>query len=248
MTSAERNNKRSRGLLPVCARELKGYFTSPMGYVVIVVFLSTSALLFFSTFFLAGQAQLQGYFDLLPLFLGVFIPAVSMGTIAEERRRGTLETLLTMPVTVGDVVLGKFLAVFLFALVMLAPTVLYAVSISTVGNLDWGAAAGGYVGAVLLAAFLAGIGIFASSVSANQIVAVVVAVLISLFLGVLQSFLALVPSEAAEWFLYAGIGFHFDRFAQGVIDTRSVLYFVSGAAVFLLISVRVLTAERSATT
>jgi ABC-2 type transport system permease protein len=232
--------------MPVFARELKSYFTSPIGYVVIVVFLVATGLLFFSTFFLQGQAELRRLFELLPISLAIFIPAISMGTIAEEKRRGTFETLITMPVQLTDVVLTKFLGILAFALIMIAPTVLYAFSIAGIGNLDGGAVAGGYLGVLLLAAFYGAIGLFASSVTENQIVAVVVAALICLFLGLLQQFLVLIPTEIADPFLYISTGYHFDRFAKGVIDTRSVLYFLSGAVLFLMLARRVLAKERSA--
>jgi ABC-2 type transport system permease protein len=225
---------------------LKGYFSSPIGYVVIVIFLVSAALLFFSTFFLSRVAEMRRFFDLLPISLGLFIPAIAMGSIAEEKRRGTFETLITMPLRLADVVLAKYLTVLSFTLVMLLPTVLYAASIAAIGNLDWGAVLGGYIGVLFLAAFYSAVGIFASSLTENQIVALIIAVLICVALGLLQSFLGLFPSETANTFMYLSSGVHFDRFAKGVLDTRSMIYFLSGAALFLLLAHRVLYKERSA--
>jgi ABC-2 type transport system permease protein len=230
----------------VYKRDLRAYFSSPIGYVVIVVFLIASALLFFSTFFLSQQADMRRFFDILPISLGLFIPAISMGAIAEEKRRGTFETLITMPVRLADVVIGKYLTVITFTLLMILPTVLYGAAISAIGNLDWGAVIGGYIGVLFLAAFYGAIGIFASSLTENQIVALIIAVIICVGLGLLESFLGLFPSETADTFMYLSTGFHFDRFAKGVLDTRSMIYFLSGAALFLLLAHRVLYKERSA--
>jgi ABC-2 type transport system permease protein len=244
-SSAEPSTYRRR-YAPIYLRELKSYFTNPIGYVVLVVFLVPTAILFFSTLFLAGVAEMRRFFELLPISLGVFLPAISMGTIAEERRRGTFETLVTMPVRLSDIVLVKFAGVLTFTVIMLAPTVLYAVSLASIGNLDVGPIIGGYLGAILLAGFYAAIGVFASSLTENQIVAVIVGVLICLFLALIQQFLILIPSEIADPFLYISSGYHFDRFAQGVLDTRSILYFLSGMALFLLVGWRVLVRERGA--
>jgi ABC-2 type transport system permease protein len=169
-----------------------------------------------------------------------------MGAIAEEKRRGTFETLITMPVRLADVVIGKYLTVITFTLLMILPTVLYGAAISAIGNLDWGAVIGGYIGVLFLAAFYGAIGIFASSLTENQIVALIIAVIICVGLGLLESFLGLFPSETADTFMYLSTGFHFDRFAKGVLDTRSMIYFLSGAALFLLLAHRVLYKERSA--
>lgn len=242
--AAQASSRRRLG--PIYVRELKSYFTNPIGYVVLVVFLVPTAILFFSTIFLAGQAELRRFFELLPITLGIFVPAIAMGTIAEEKRRGTFETLVTMPVRLGDVIVAKFAGVLTFTVIMLAPTVLYAFSIGSVGELDPGPVIGGYVGAILLAACYAAIGLFASSITENQIVAVIVGVLICIFLAVIQQFLVLIPGEIADAFLYISSGYHFDRFAKGVIDTRSILYFLSGTAIFLLIAWRVLVRERGA--
>jgi len=231
---------------PVFKRDLNGFFSGPIGYVVIVIFLAASALLFFSSFFLSGTADMRRFFDLLPISLGLFIPAISMGSIAEEKRRGTFETLITMPVRLADVVVGKYLTVVVFTLLMILPTVLYGASISAIGNLDWGAVIGGYIGVVFLVALYAAIGIFSSSLTENQIVALIIAVLICVSLGLLESFLNLFPSETADTFMYLSSGSHFNNFAKGVVDTRSIVYFLSGAALFLLLAHRVLYKERSA--
>jgi ABC-2 type transport system permease protein len=231
---------------PIFKRDLKGYFSSPAGYVVIVIFLVASALVFFSTFFINKQAEMRRFFELLPLTLGLFIPAIAMGSIAEEKRRGTFETLITMPVRLADVVISKYLTVIVFTLLMILPTVVYGFSISAIGNLDWGAVIGGYIGAVFLIAFYAAIGIFSSSLTENQISALIIAVLISVAFGLLDSFLGLFPSETADTFMFISTGFHFDRFAKGVLDTRSIVYFLSGAVLFLMLAFRVLYKERSA--
>ena len=167
-----------RRYAPIYFRELKSYFTNPIGYVVLVVFLVPTAILFFSTLFLAGTADLRRFFELLPISLGVLVPAISMGTLAEEKRRGTFETLVTMPVRLSDIIIVKFAGVLTFTVIMLAPTVLYAFSLGSIGNVDIGPVIGGYAGAILLAGFYAAIGVFASAVTENQIGALGVGVLI----------------------------------------------------------------------
>ena len=143
-------------------KEFKSYFVSPIAYIVISVFLLVTGWFFFSTFFLINQAHLRTFFNLLPFVFSFIVPAVTMRLFAEELNIGSYETLLTMPVTFTDVIVGKFLAAVAFVAAMLLPTLIYAVTIALLGRMDWGPVMGGYLGALLLGASFSAIGLFAS--------------------------------------------------------------------------------------
>ena len=124
-------------------KELKSYFVSPIAYIVISVFLLVTGWFFFSTFFLINQANLRNFFNLLPFVFSFIVPAVTMRLFAEELNIGSYETLLTMPVTFADVIMGKFMAAVVFVAAMLVPTLVYAVTIALLGRVDWGPVLGG---------------------------------------------------------------------------------------------------------
>ena len=211
----------------IMKKELKSYFVSPVAYIVITFFLLVSGVLFFSTFFLYGRAELRGFFQILPLTLAIVMPAVTMRLLSEEKNSGSFEMLLTLPVSVADIVAGKILAASVFAMVMLAPTLFYAVSVMLVGSPDIGPVIGGYVGAVLLAAAYSAIGVFASSLTKNQIVAFIIAFAICFFLWVLDVFLPLLPVGVVDLFEYISVNSHFASISKGVIDSRDLIYFGS---------------------
>jgi len=209
-------------------KEFKSYFISPIAYIVISIFLIVVGWLFFSTFFLNRQANLKGFFSILPVALAFIIPAVSMRLFSEEINVGSYEILLTMPVTFRDIIIGKFLAAWAFVGVMLAPTAIYAVTVSFVGKLDWGPVLGGYTGALLLGASYCAIGILASSTTRNQVIAFIVAMSICVFFTLLIDFLIFfLPNSFVGFFQYMSASFHFQNISKGVIDSRDVLYFLS---------------------
>ena len=154
----------------IMKRELKSYFTSPVAYIVTCAFLIVSGFMLFSFFFLANRAELREFFVNLPWLFAIFIPALTMRLFSEERGRGTIETLMTLPVTCTDVVIGKFLAAFVSSIIMLVPTFIYAITASIFGDVDFGPLFCGYLGAIFLGACFSAIGIFASSITKNQIV------------------------------------------------------------------------------
>ncbi len=130
----------------IAKKEFGGYFNSPIAYIVIAVFLLINGWLFFQQFFLAGQVSLRALFSLAPLLLIFFAPAITMRAISEERKSGTLELLVTLPVSSAQIVLGKFLASLGLLSVAILLTLPYAISVSFVGDLDWGPVIGGYLG------------------------------------------------------------------------------------------------------
>ncbi|NNG02356.1 MAG: ABC transporter permease subunit [Desulfobacteraceae bacterium] len=208
-------------------KELKDYFISPIAYIVISIFLVVTGWLFFKDFFLYNRADLRNFFDWLPLTFSFIIPAVTMRLFSEELNVGSYELLLTLPVTFRDVILGKFLAGVLFTATMLLPTLSYAVFVSFYGELDWGPVIGGYVGAILLASAYTAIGLFASSLTRNQIIAFIVGALICFSLTMVDKMLFFFPSGVLGVINYIGADYHFNNIAKGIIDSRDILYFLS---------------------
>lgn len=215
-------------------KELKSYFVSPIAYIVISVFLLIIGWLFFSTFFLDRQANMTRFFSILPVAFAFVVPAVTMRLFSEEINIGSYEILLTMPVTFRDIIVGKFLAAVGFIGIMLIPTLFYAVTITFLGKLDWGPVIGGYLGAILLGATFSSIGLLASSVTRNQVVAFIIGMAVCLALTLLIDFmLFFLPDFLVGIFQYLSANYHFQNIAKGVIDLRDILYFVSVSFVVL---------------
>lgn len=214
----------------VMRKELASYFISPIAYIVITLFLAVAGFIFFSTFFFNGVAEMRSFFELLPILFSIFIPALTMKLFAEERNSGSIEMLLTMPFTTAEVVAGKIAASTIFIAAMLTPTIIYPISIRFVGPLDLGPVLGGYIGALLLGMAFSAVGVFASSMTKNQIIAFIVAFAICMFLTLVDKFLVLIPSRIVGFVEYLGADFHFKSVARGVIDSRDIIYFVSVVA------------------
>jgi ABC-2 type transport system permease protein len=215
-------------------KEFRSYFVSPIAYIVISVFLIIIGWLFFSTFFLERQANLTRFFSLLPVTFSFVIPAVTMRLFSEEINVGSYELLLTLPVTFRDIILGKFLAAVAFVAIMLSPTLVYAVTTSFLGELDWGPVIGGYFGALLLGAAFSSIGLLASSVTRNQVIAFIIAMAVCFSMTLLMDFvLFFLPSWLVGVFQYLSANFHFQNIAKGVLDSRDILYFLAVTSVAL---------------
>jgi len=209
-------------------REFKTYFVSPIAYIVISIFLLIMGWLFFSTFFLMGQASMTRFFQLLPITFAFIVPAITMRLFSEEMNVGTYEILLTLPVTFRDIIMGKFLGAVAFLGVMLSPTLFYAIFISTMGDLDWGPVIGGYLGAMLLAAAFTAIGLLASTITRNQVVAFIIGMAICFSLTLLTDFLLyFLPDALVKTFQYFSANYHFQNIAKGVVDSRNIFYFLS---------------------
>ena len=213
--------------LHILSKELKDYFISPIAYIVISIFLVATGWFFFSTFFLFNQANLRSFFNLLPITFSFVIPAVTMRLFSEELNVGSYEILLTLPVTFRDVILGKFFAGVLFMAAALLPTLSYPIFVSFLGDLDWGPVIGGYVGALLLASAYTAIGLFASALTRNQIIAFIVATVICFTLTLIDRMLLFFPGAMLGIIGYISADFHFKNIAKGVIDSRDLLYFLS---------------------
>ena len=214
-------------VIHILNKELKDYFISPIAYIVISIFLLVTGWFFFTTFFLYNQADLRNFFSLLPITFSFVIPAITMNLFAEELNIGSYEILLTLPVTFTDIILGKFLAGVVFVSVALIPTLSYPIFIAFIGQLDWGPVVGGYIGAVFLAAAYTAVGLFASSLTRNQIIAFIVGMIICFFLTLIDKMLFFFPESILGMIGYLGADFHFKNVAKGNIDSRDIIYFLS---------------------
>ena len=209
-------------------KEYKAYFVSPIAYIVISVFLIIVGWLFFSTFFLDRQASLTRLFTLLPITFAFIIPAVTMRLFSEEINIGSYELLHTLPVSNQEIIIGKFLAAVAFVGVMMSPTIVYALSTAFLGELDWGPVIGGYLGAILLGAAFSAIGLMASSLTRNQVVAFIISMAICFSLTLMMDFvLFFLPNSIVGLFQYLSANFHFQNIAKGMVDSRDLLYFFS---------------------
>ncbi|MBD3166491.1 ABC transporter permease subunit [bacterium] len=208
-------------------KELKTYFGSPMAYIVLAVFLIITGWFFSLNLFKENMAHMRSLFDILPFLLVVFAPAVSMRLIAEERKSGTMELLVTMPVRDFEIVLGKWLAAFILYAVGLAATIVYVISIFSLGKPEFGPIFAGYIGLLLLGGTYMAIGVLGSSLSENQIIAFIVSFMISAIFAILVFSAMIMPPPLAELIQYLSTTYHFQSIARGVIDTRNVVYYLS---------------------
>jgi ABC-2 type transport system permease protein len=226
-------------------KEIKSYLSSLIGYIFMGVFLIIAGLFIWvfpniNNILFSNLASLQGLFN-TSMFLFLFlIPAITMRTFAEERRSGTLELLLTKPLTDLQLIAAKFLASLTLLVIALLPTLLYLISVynlgSPPGNVDMGSTWGSYLGLVFLGATFISIGIFASSITSNQIVAFVVAAPLCfiMYFGFEFIYGFEILGRMGFYVKTLGIAYHYNSISRGVIDTRDILYFVSVSLIFLI--------------
>ena len=232
-------------MLAILKKEISLFFASPIGYLVIGIFLLLNGLflwLFKGEFNILdnGFADLSSFFLLAPWILIFLIPAVTMRSFSDEKKQGTLELLLTKPISHLKIVLGKYLGAFLLILIALLPTLLYVYTINQLGNpegnLDVGSTLGSYFGLLFLVAAYTAIGVFASSITDNQIVAFIVAVFLCFFFYIgIEGIADFISSHFVE---QLGMNAHYKSMSRGVLDTRDIVYFLSVTLVFLLFAVR----------
>ncbi len=227
--------------ITIVKKELNSYFNSPLGYVVVSVFLVISGWLFIQTFFIIGQATLRSFFNLLPILFMFIIPAITMSSWAEEKRSGTVEVLMTFPVSAAKVVLAKFFSSFTFLLIMLILTLPIPMMVSNVGSPDKGIILAGYIGAILLGSAYIAIGLWVSSITKNQIISFLVAIAIIFVFYMIGNSLILdaMPSAVASVGKFLSFGTHFDSILRGVISLSDILYYVSVIVFFLFLNARV---------
>ncbi|MCX6246742.1 MAG: ABC transporter permease subunit [Bacteroidetes bacterium] len=215
----------------ITKRELRSFFDSLMAYVMIVLFLGFSGFftwIFGNDVFMVNQASLQSFFGIAFWTLFFFIPAVTMGLLADERKSGTLELLVTKPVSDWQIILGKFLAAFLLICITLALTLPYYFTVASIGKIDHGAVWMGYLGLLFMSACYISIGLFASSVTNNQIVAFLIALFAGIFFHLI---FGLASSGSGGWFSgilnFLSLSTHFESMSRGVIDSKDIFYFLS---------------------
>lgn len=243
-----------RKTLSLARRELAAYFFSPIAYIVGALFLAASSAIFFFGFswldihpiFRPGnEASLRPLFEAMAYIMVFAVPLLTMRLLSEEFHSGTIETLMTAPVTDGEVVLGKFIGVLGFYVTLLAGTVVFLVLMIVFGQPDPGVAAMGYLGMVLLGAAFASVGIFASALTRHQLLAAVVAIAILAVFALLMQ--AIVRYSGSPWnYMAARLNAmtYFRDFARGVFDSRGLVFYASATALFLFLSIKVLESRR----
>ncbi len=233
-------------MIHVLSKEFNSFLNSLIAYVVIGVFLTAIGLLMWvfpeTSVLDYGFADMETLFSLGPYVLIFLIPAITMRSFAEEARGGTLELLITKPLSDWDIILGKFLACFLLVMLSLVPTVIYYYSLHALGNptgnIDSSGVLGSYIGLSLLGAVFCSIGVLASSVSNNQIVSFIVAAFLCylMFAGFESLSQLNVWSESSLFIRELGLSYHYEALSRGLIDSRNLIYFGSVMAAMLLIT------------
>jgi ABC-2 type transport system permease protein len=231
-------------VISIFFKELSGFFTSMVAYMTMAAFLLVSGLFLWvfpdSSILDYGYAGLDSFFNIAPYLFIFLIPAISMRSLAEEKKDGTFELLATRPLSDWDIVLGKFFACLAIVMITLIPTLIYYFSVYqlgiTEGNIDTGAVIGSYIGLVLLASAFTAIGLFTSSLGKNQIIAFTLAVVLSYFsFSGFDSISSIISLQGIASVLTAfGINEHYQSVSRGVLDTRDLIYFLSFSTLFLV--------------
>jgi ABC-2 type transport system permease protein len=218
-------------------KELRAYFSSIVAYIVVILFLLVTGALFWLNYFQEiNVLSMRPFFNQAPLFLAFFAPAITMGLVATEKKSGTLQLLMTMPVTDFEIVAGKFLASVSLLAVVFAVTLFYPATLSQLGDLDWGATLAGYIGLLLLGGTYAAIGVMASSWTQDQVVSILLAFSMCFFLYVIDQLAGQPTGGFAAAVQYLSTNYHFQNIARGVVDLRDVLYYASVSAVCLIVA------------
>lgn len=228
----------------IAKRELGSYFTSPIAYAVTAAFLVISGYFFGLILYYSREATLRYLFYNVTTFLLLIGPALTMRLIAEERKSGTIELLLTSPVRDGEVVVGKFLAALGLWALMLALTLAYPLLLRAFGNPDLGPIATGYLGLLLAGGAVLALGVLASALTSNQIIAALVAFGLSLLLWLTDALQGLVSGPLGSFFQYLSMAAHFEDLPKGVIDTKDVAFFLTIIVAALFLATRILEARR----
>ncbi|SFI97242.1 gliding motility-associated ABC transporter permease subunit GldF [Olleya namhaensis] len=230
-------------MLAILKKEINSFFASPIGYLVIAIFLLLNGLflwVFKGEFNILdnGFADLSPFFLLAPWILIFLIPAVTMRSFSDEKKQGTLELLLTKPISTLQLVLGKYFGAFVLIIIALLPTILYVYTVyqlgNPTGNIDFGSTLGSYFGLLFLVAAYTAIGVFASTLSDNQIVAFIVAVFLCLFFFI--GFEGIADVASSNMIEQLGMNAHYKSMSRGVLDTRDIIYFLSVTILFIALT------------
>lgn len=226
-----------QNIVTIFKKELRSYFNSAVAYVVIVVFLAIIGWFLTSSLFLANVASLRLMFELVPVVFLFVVPAITMRLLSEEKKAGTIELLTTKPLYDHEIILGKFLAAWALVGIAMLPTLIYYITIASIGDIDSGPVIGGYVGLLLLAGVYVGVGLLASSLTDNQVVAFIIGFLFVFAFFMLDKILIYVPEWLTSTVEFLGVDYHFSNIARGVIDSRDLIYFASVLGMTLYLSV-----------
>lgn len=238
-------------MFAILKKEINSFFSSPIGYLVIAIFLILNGLflwVFRGEFNILdfGFSDVSPFFQLAPWILIFLIPAVTMRSFSDELKQGTLELLLTKPISHLNIVLGKYFGAFILILIALLPTLLYIYTVfelgNPTGNIDIGSTVGSYFGLLFLVAAYTAIGVFASSLSDNQIVAFILAVFISFIFYI--GFEGIADITSNNTIEKIGMSYHYKSMSRGIIDTRDLIYFLSVSILFILLTKINLSKER----
>jgi len=243
-----------RKVLALVQRELGAYFSSPLAYVVLTAFLVYNGFWFWiivsylnrpDTMAMAPLKLIFGGTVFFWFFLLFILPIITMRLLAEERKSGTLEVLLTSPVSEAQVVIGKFIGAFLFYILLWLPTLVYPIILATYSTIDWKVVASGYLGIALLGLPFMAVGLLTSALTKNQILAALLAFVVLAMLFAVPIIENLVMSPALKGTLsYMSLWDHMDDFARGIVDTRRLVYHTSVAAFFLFLATKALEASK----
>ncbi len=232
----------------IASRELKAYFDSLMAYVLLVLFLGFTGFftwIYGSDIFYIKQASLQVFFSVAYWTLFFIIPALTMHLLSEENRSGTLELLLTKPLSDWQIVVGKFLAPLVLIVIALALTLPYYITVARLGDIDHGQVLSGYLVLILFSAMYISLGLFTSSLTKNSIVSYLITVFIGIFFQIIfQMIGSNLPGTLGHWLNYLSMNTHFDSMARGLIDSRDIIYFLMFITLGLVLSESMLIKRR----
>jgi len=225
---------------PIFKREFVSFFNSPIAYIFVAVFLIVTNWLFFTRFFLTGQANMREWFGLVPWLFLLLAPAITMRAWAEEKKTGTMEFLLTLPIRDWEVVIAKFLSALFFLIVVLAFSLTLPITIGRLGNLDMGIVFAGYIGTLLMGAMYLSLGLLISSFSKNQIVAFLISlsVLFGLFIIGSNNVLSFTNGPIASMLQFISTSTHFNSIVKGIFDSRDIIYYLSFTALFIYLNIQ----------
>ena len=230
----------TNNIFPIFKREFVSFFNSPIAYIFVAVFLIVTNWLFFTRFFLTGQANMREWFGLVPWLLLLLAPAITMRAWAEEKKTGTMEFLLTLPIRDWEVVIAKFLSSLSFLIIVLIFSLSIPITIARLGNLDFGIIFAGYIGTLLMGSMYLSLGLLISSFSKNQIVAFLIslAVLFGLFIIGSNNVLSFVQGPIASVLQFVSTATHFNSIIKGIFDSRDIIYYISFTALFIYLNIQ----------
>ena len=228
----------------IARRELGSYFTSPVAYAVTAVWLLIVGYFFALILYYSREATMRYLFHNVTFFLLLMGPALTMRLVAEERKSGTIELLLTSPVRDGEVIAGKFIAALTLWALMLAVTLVYPALLRAFGNPDPGPIATGYLGLLLLGSAILALGVVASTLTSNQIIAALVAFALGLLFWLSEALQDVLSGALGSFFSYLSLSSHFYDFPKGVVDTKDVIFYLSITVAALFLATRLLETRR----